>query len=124
MFVPAFSILVACLVPSDPVMPWTMILLFSSMKIDMCLRPRRCELGGLVCRVVHCVHHGDQRVVRLGQDRAAFDDVVAVEPDYQWLGGLVAEDLQRLDDARRDRVTGGDAAEDVHEDALDVLVAQ
>ena len=42
MFVPAAIIFVACLVPSPPVMPWTMTLLSSLRKIDM-LRPPWCS---------------------------------------------------------------------------------
>src|SRR3546814_9958831 len=56
-------------------------------------------LGGLVGRTVHGVHEGDQRVVGLGEDLAAQVHVVAVEADDERLGGLVAEDLQRADDA-------------------------
>src|SRR5436305_1866938 len=123
MFVPDFSILVACFMPSEPVSPWTMTLLFSLIRIDIS-RTCRGELGSLVGRVVHCVHHGDQRVVRVGQDLPAFDDVVAVQADDQRLGGLVAQDLQGLDDAVRHRVAGGDAAEDVDEDALHVGVVE
>src|SRR5437763_7416341 len=124
MFVPDFSILVACFMPSEPVRPWTMTLLFSLRKIDIALRPRRRELGGLVRRTVHCVHHGDQRVVRLREDAVAFFDVVAVQTDDQRLAGLGTQDLQRLDDAGRDRVAGGDAAEDVDEHALHVGVVE
>src|SRR6266496_2263964 len=123
MFVPDFSILVACFMPSEPVRPCTMTLLFSFRKIDIS-RTCRGELGGLVGRVVHCVHHGDERVVRLREDAAAFDDVVAVEPDDERLGGLVAQDLQGFHDAGRHRVAGGDAAEDVDEDALHVGVVE
>ena len=67
---------------------------------------------------------GDQRVVRLGEDAPALHDVVAVEPHDQRLVGLVAEDLQRLDDAVGDGVAGGDAAENVHEHALYLGVVQ
>src|SRR6185369_14817528 len=118
MFVPAASILVECFVPSDPVMPCTMILLCSLRKIAMS-RPRCGKLGGLVGRVVHRVHLGDQRVVRLVEDPAALQHVVAVEPHDQRLGRAVTEDLQGLDDAGRDGVACGDATEDVHEHALD-----
>jgi hypothetical protein len=45
---------------------------------------------------------GDERVVRGGEDRAALFDLVAVEADDERLGGGVAEDLERLDDALRD----------------------
>src|SRR5690349_5932819 len=97
MFVPAASILVVCLVPSPPVMPWTMTLLFSLRKIDIS-GSRRCQLGDLVGRVVHGRHLGHEGVVRLVQDLPPLDDVVAVQPHDQGLGGGVAEDLQRLDD--------------------------
>src|SRR6478736_7005426 len=110
MFVPAASILVECFVPSEPVMPCTMILLFSLRKIAIS-RPRYssrlCELGGLVGRVVHRVHLGDQRVVGLVEDPATLQHVVAVQPNDQRLGRAVAEDLQRFDDAVRDGVAGG-----------------
>src|SRR4051794_5924648 len=122
-FVPDASILVACFMPSEPVSPWTTTLLFSSRKIDIS-GSRRGQLGGLAGRVVHGVHHRDQGVVRLGEDPATLVDVVAVQADDERLGGVVAEDLQRLDDAVGHRVAGGDAAEDVDEDALDVVVAE
>ena len=67
-------------------------------------------------------HLGDQRVVELVEDPAALLDVVAVEPDDERLGRLVAEDLQRALDAVGDLVAGGDAAEDVDEHALDLRV--
>ncbi len=41
---PDASMRPACLVPSDPVRPWTMILLFSSRRIDMCCS---CSLSGV-----------------------------------------------------------------------------
>src|SRR6476661_8128057 len=123
MFVPAASILVECLVPSEPVMPCTMILLFSLRKIAIS-RPRCSELGGLVGRVVHRVHLGDQRVVGLVEDPPTLQHVVAVQPHDQRLRGAVTEDLQGLDDAGGHRVARGDAAEDVHEHALDRRVAQ
>src|SRR5690349_8882146 len=123
MSVPAASILVECFVPSEPVMPCTMILLVSLRKIAIS-RPRSSELGGLVGRVVHRVHLGDQRVVRLVEDPATLQHVVAVQPHDQRLGGPVAEDLQGLDDAVGHGVAGGDAAEDVDEHAPDVRVAE
>src|SRR4051812_44197260 len=121
--VPEASIFVACFMPSEPVSPWTMTLLFSSRKIDISGSRRR-QLGGLRGRVVHGVHHRDQGVVRLGEDPATLVDVVAVESDDERLGGLVAEDLQGLDDPVGDGVARGDAPEDVDEDALDVVVAE
>src|SRR5918998_2896471 len=147
--VPEASMRWVCLRPSEPVMPWTMTLLFSLRKIDIsaesCLedvgqpgrprpeaRPERAraeedgvllpssgggELGGPAGGAVHRVHQGHQRVVGLGEDPPALLHVVAVEPDDQRLGRLVAEQLQRVHDAVGDRVAGGDPAEDVDEDA-------
>src|SRR5690606_9354074 len=89
MFVPAFSISAVCLVPSPPVMPWTMTLESAFKKIDMSLAPllrRGRELGRLVGTFVHRVGRRDQRVGRVGEDLAARLDVVAVEPDDQRLG--------------------------------------
>src|SRR4051794_188965 len=93
--VPEASIRWVCLRPSEPVMPWTMTLLFSVRKIDICLLscsrgPGRSggELGGAAGGAVHGVHHGHQRVGGLGEDPPALLDVVAVEPDDQRLGGL------------------------------------
>src|SRR4029450_1130218 len=123
MFVPAASILVECFVPSEPVMPCTMILLFSLRKIAIS-RPCRSELGGLVSRVVHRVHLGDQRVVGFVEDPPTLQHVVAVQPHDQRLARLVAQDLQRLHDAGGHRVARGDAPEHVHEHALDRRVVQ
>src|SRR5918999_5747005 len=149
--VPEASMRCVCLRPSEPVMPWTMTLLFSLRKIDICgspvlrsgggwplWRPRRelasgggqrgplsgGELGGPASGAVHRVHQGHQRVVGLGEDPPALLHVVAVEPDDQRLGRLVAEQLQRVHDAVGDRVAGGDPPEDVDEDALDGGVGQ
>src|SRR5215207_10077904 len=128
--VPEASMRWVCLLPSEPVMPWTMTLLFSLRKIDICLVSFRFEglsggeFGGPARGAVHRVDHGHQGVVGLGEDPAALLDVVAVEPDDQRLGGLVAEDAERGDDAVGHGVAGGDPAEDVDEDALDGRVAQ
>ena len=78
------------------------------------------HIGGFV----HGAHLGHEWVVRLGQDAAALVDVVAVQADHQRLVGLVAEDLERVDDAVGDRVARGDAAEHVDEHALDLRVVQ
>ena len=87
------------------------------------LRPQAfAELGGLVGRAVHGVDQGDQRVVELVEDAATLLDVVAVEADDERLGRLVAEDLEGALDAVGDLVARGDAAEDVHEHALDLRV--
>src|SRR3954453_7802947 len=127
--VPEASIRWVCLRPSEPVMPWTMTLLFSLRKIDISSGPVRWagsggELGGAARGAVHRVDHGDERVVGLGEDPPALLDVVAVEPDDQRLGRLVAAQLQRGGDALGDGVAGGDPAEDVDEDALHGRVGQ
>ena len=125
-WVPALSISAVCLVPSPPVMPWTMTLESLFRKIDIVWLPYFVlrQLGGLVGGFVHGADLGHQRMVGLGQDAAALVDVVAVEADDQRLVGLVAQDLQRADDAVGDRVARGDAAEDVDEHALDLRVAE
>src|SRR5690242_9215958 len=129
--VPEASIRWVCLRPSEPVMPWTMTLLFSLRKIDICLESCRCrgrsgggELGGPAGGAVHRVDHGHQGVVGLGEDPPALLDVVAVESDDERLGGLVTEVLQGGDDAVGDRVARGDATEDVDEYALHGGVGQ
>src|ERR1700754_3509667 len=88
--VPAFSISAVCLVPSPPVMPWTMTLESLFRKIDMSsvLSGLRCQFGGFVGGFVHRAQLGHQRMVGLGKDSAALVDVVAVEPNHQWLVGL------------------------------------
>src|SRR3712207_1344749 len=123
--VPEASMREVCLLPSEPVMPWTMTLLFSLRKIDICCvscpvsgRSSGGELGGPARGAVHRVDHGHQGVVGLGEDPPALLDVVAVEPDDQRLGRLVAQDAERGDDAVGDGVAGGDAADDLDEDAL------
>src|SRR3978361_1123217 len=71
-WVPAFSIRAVCLVPSPPVMHWTMTLLSLLTKIHILSPLLARELGGLVGRSVHRVDHGHQRVVGLVQDPATF----------------------------------------------------
>src|SRR4051794_35098815 len=85
--VPEASMRWVCLRPSEPVMPWTMTLLFSLRKIDISLGflsgggglggGLGGELGGPAGGAVHGVHHGDQRVVGVGEDLPALLDVVA-----------------------------------------------
>src|SRR3954469_8187138 len=142
--VPEASMRWVCLRPSEPVMPWTMTLLFSLRKIDISgvlfsvegPRPphpsqargepldeaeRRLgggELGGPARGAVHRVDDRHKRVVGLGEDPPALLHVMAVEADDQRLGRLVAEQLQRVHDAVGDGVAGGDPAEDVDEEAL------
>src|SRR5512145_157746 len=126
MFVPEAIIRRVCFWPSEPVMPWTTTLLFSSRKIAMVTQSSLTgrELGGAVGRTVHRVDHRHQRVVRLVQDAAPLLDVVAVEAYDERLVRLVTEHLERVHDAVGHGVTRGDATEDVHEDALDLRVVQ
>ena len=65
----------------------------------------------------------DAGVVALGEDAPALLDVVAVEAHDERAVLLVAEGVERADDAVGHGVAGGDAAEDVDEDALDLRVA-
>src|SRR3954452_20163003 len=150
--VPEASMRWVCLRPSEPVMPWTMTLLFSLSKIDISGFPfsvegprpphpsqargepldeaeRRLgggELGGSAPGARPRVPPGHQGggVVALGEDPPALLHVVAVEPDDQRLGRLVAEQLQCVHDAVGDRVARRDAPEHVHEHALDGGVGQ
>src|SRR5690625_3627996 len=128
MFVPEASMRRVCLVPSEPVMPWTSTLLSLFRKIAMVFRPLlRRELGGLSGSAVHRVDLPHGRVGALGQDLAPQLGVVAVQTHHQRLADVVPaplEHLQCLDDAVGDRVARGDTAEDVDEDALDLGVAQ
>src|SRR3954454_5804643 len=147
MAVPEASMRWVCLRPSEPVMPWTMTLLFSLRKIDISgvlsgtapsgaraelarcggkgvLRSGGGELGGPARGAVHRVDHGHEGVVGLGEDPPALLDVVAVEADDQRLGRLVAEGLQGGGDAVGHGVAGRDPAEDVDEDALHGRVGQ
>src|SRR3954469_19814393 len=91
--VPEASMRWVCLRPSEPVMPWTMTLLFSLRKIDISVgvlsvsgRSGGGELGGPACGAVHRVDQGDQGVIGLGEDPASLLDVVPVQPDDQRLG--------------------------------------
>src|SRR4051794_1485583 len=122
---PAASMRRVCFMPSEPVMPCTMIRLFSSREIAPATSlPHVFEVGGLVGRVVHGVDQRHQRVRGLGQDAASLDDVVAVEPHHQRLVRFVSEHAQRRDDAVRDRIARGDAAEDVDKDRPDRRVVE
>src|SRR4029079_11097089 len=130
MLVPEASMSWVCFWPSEPVMPWTMTLESALRKIATVfaalsvLVGGRSQLGGLTGRAVHGLFHRHQGMCGFGEDAAALLDVVAVQSHDQRLGGLVAEDLEGADDAVGHLVTGGDAAEDVDEHRLDVLVAQ
>src|SRR5689334_3873624 len=119
--VPAASIRRVCLDPSEPVMPWTMTLESLVSQIAMSSLPRSRKLGGTLGPTVHRVHPFDERIVGAVQDRPARLGVVAVQPDHQRLGDLLAALAQQrkcLDDAVGDLVAGRDPAEDVDEDGL------
>ena len=84
------SIRRVCLEPSEPVMPWTMTLESLVSQIAMSSDPRRRELGGALGRAVHRVHPLDERVGGRVEDPPALLGVVAVQPDDQRLGDLLA----------------------------------
>ena len=83
-----------------------------------------CELCGFVCALVHCGHEGDEWVGCCLKYFAACCDVVAVEPNHEWLVCGVAEFFERTDDAVGDCVAGGDSTEDVNEHAFHLWVAE
>src|SRR6185369_15685245 len=122
-FAPDAAMRLACLLPSEPVMPCTTIRLFSSSQMAIASLflsdsgRGGGELGGELRRAVHGVHRPDDGEVGLGENAAALLGVVAVETHDQ-RGGHVTDQLKGLDDAVGDRVAGGDPAEDVDEDAL------
>src|SRR3954454_17738056 len=135
MSVPDFSMRWVCFMPSDPVMPWTMTLESALRKIAMFARSLFCgegsvgggpggELGGAARGAVHRRLDRHQRVVALLQDAPTLLDVVAVEAHDERAVLLVTEGVERADDAVGHSVAGGDAAEDIDEDALDLRVRQ
>src|SRR6056297_3919337 len=112
-----------CLVPSDPVMPWTWILLLESSQMAICCsllscRASGCEFGDPAGGVVHGFHEFDEVVLGLFQDATSFFGVIAVDAAHDRLGdgfAALGEHRHRLHDAIGDRVAGGDAAEDIDE---------
>src|SRR5699024_7420518 len=120
--VPEASMRRVCLVPSEPVMPWTSTLLSLFRKLAMVFRPLlRRELGGLSGGAVHRVDLLHGRVGAPGADLTPEFGVGAVKAYDLRLADVVAALLQQghwLDDTVRDGVTGGDATEDVDEHAL------
>src|ERR671926_481709 len=103
--VPEASIRWVCLRPSEPVMPWTMTLLFSLRKIDI-------SLGSCLRSEGAARSRGPPRAC---EGAPALLHVVAVQADDQRLGGLLAQQLQGVHDPVRHGVAGGDAPEDVDE---------
>src|SRR6187431_833297 len=130
--VPERSIRWVCFMPSEPVMPWTMTLESAVRKMAMGVVSLFAlvgsvaggQLGGPAGGAVHGVLDEDAGVVALGQDAPALLDVVAVEAHHERPVLLVAEGVERPDDAVGHGVAGRDAAEDVDEDALDLRVGQ
>src|ERR1700722_11672363 len=126
---PAAIIRAPCLRPSEPVMPWMMILLsaFRKIAISCSVRGRSGQLGGAPRRIVHRRHllpDGDARFVK---DAAALGRVVAVQPHDNRVPDRLASLGQHPDgghDAVGDRVAGRDAAEHVHQHALHARVRQ
>ena len=122
------SMRIVCLVPSEPVMPWTRILEFSVRKIAIGVRPPgpRARPRGArhrpSCRPAP--RAGCPRRWRICRPRSA------LLPSRRTTSGLVtgsplsASICERLHDAVGDRVARGDAAEDVDEDGLDLGVAE
>src|SRR5680860_694948 len=85
-------------------------------KIDILLRSLLRGVGEFGCLGGALVHGGgqcDERVVRFGQDAAAFVNVVAVEAHHERLVGGGAELGERAHDALGDGVARGDATEHV-----------
>src|SRR6478735_1839249 len=129
MVVPDLSMRWVCFMPSEPVMPWTMTLESALRKIAIVCSPGlsvpgRGQLGSLAGRTVHGLFDDHPGVVALREDAAALLHVVAVEAHDQRPVLLLAEGVERPDDAVRDGVAGGDAAEDVDEHGLDLGVAE
>src|SRR5712692_2387641 len=119
--VPAAIMRAPCLLPSEPVMPWTMIRFCAVRKIAIsCSRRGQAgQLGGTPRRLVHSRYLLDDSDARLGEDPAAFSRVVAVEPDHDRKAHLLAplgEDADRSDNPDRHLVARGDAAEDINQD--------
>ena len=124
-WVPAFSISAVCLVPSPPVMPWTMTLVSLFRKIDIGWLPylfaSSAALSAPASMVSAWVTSGWLASARMRRPSST------LLPSSRTTSGLFASSpriLQRADDAVGDRVARGDAAEHVDEHALDLRVAQ
>src|SRR4029453_17895805 len=128
MAVPELSIRWVCRRPSDPVMPCT-ITLESLVRKMATSAPslRRSELGHATRGSIHGVHLLQARQLRIAEDLPSHLGVVAVEPDDERGGDLVAaavEQCERLHDAVGHLVACGYPAEDVDQDAADVGVGE
>src|SRR5262249_32208996 len=119
--VPAASMRRPCLVPSEPVMPWTMTLESLVSQIAMTSLPRSRELGGPLGRSVHRVHPLDQRVVRTVEDGPAFLGVVAAGPPHGGLGTFppaAGRGARGVEAAVGDGAAGGEPPEAVQKPRL------
>src|SRR5215469_11509297 len=79
--VPAASMRVPCLRPSEPVMPWIMTRLWPVRKIATSCSLRS-QFGGPFGRAIHRRHLLDRGYGRRFQDAPPLGGVVAVEPDH------------------------------------------
>ena len=115
-----------CLVPSEPVMPWTMTLESLLRKIDTAQAP---------CAASSAARRAASSMVSTSSTRSCSASCrmrrpsSALLPSRRTTSGLSIvsprpEHLERGDDAVGDRVARGDAAEDVDEHAADLRVAQ
>src|SRR5919202_6305399 len=134
-FVPDVSMRCVCLRPSEPVMPCTRTLLSSVSQIAIGSGPLSLAGGGQLGRpaggVVPGLHPVDRaprpRGREVVEDLVAQLGVVAVEADDDRQldrRAPLLEQLVGLQDPVRHCVAGGDAAEHVDEDALDLRVRQ
>src|SRR5580700_1382042 len=108
---PAAIIRAPCLLPSEPVMPWTMILLSAVRKIAISCsrRGRSGQLGGAPRRIIHRGHLLDHSDRGLVQDAPALGRVVAVQPHDDrvpdWVA-LLGQHADRRHDPVGHRVAG------------------
>src|SRR5579875_2394832 len=120
--VPARSIRWVCLLPSDPVMPWTMTRLVRSTNIAIecapCLPCCRGEFGHPPRGIVHGLHLFDARQLRRGQNCSPFGRPVSVKPDDQRdVDAFTSRNqiLKRGDNSTGDGIARGNTAEDIHQ---------
>ncbi len=128
MLVPEASIRVVCFMPSEPVMPWTTTMLCSVRKMAMSAPQALCRslassaaLSAAPSMVSTTVTSGWLRSARMRRPSST------LLPSRRTTSGLVASSPSLSSaphDAARDRVASGDAAEDVHEHRLHLLVAE
>ena len=105
-------------VPWAPVKPWVMTRVLASIRIAMAQAPF--TAATTFCGRIGQVVGGDDGEAAIGQDLLAEVHIGALEPDDQ--RHVQVQGLGRGHDPFRDHVALGDAAEDVHQDRLDVGV--